>query len=122
VNQSRTHDDAIADVLWWMKGALAFVHSSERGTIQRMHDKLLALREWQGRLGNEWNRVVRFDADDARAVAVIAITERELEILADAIKADSEKESSAGRELASAIFGQMAREMRSSEATEDLPF
>ena len=85
MNQPRTHDDAIADVLWWMKGALAFVHSSERSTIQRMHDKLLAMREWQVRLGNEWNRVVRFGRDEKFPTAVIAVTEAELDRIGDAL-------------------------------------
>ena len=121
MNQPRTHDDAIADVLWWMKGALAFVHSSERSTIQRMHDKLLAMREWQVRLGNEWNRVVRFGRDEKFPAAVIAVTEAELDRIGDALSPQGTAEDrEVGFRLVRAILQQVRTEIDGSE--DDLPF
>ena len=101
-------DNALADVLWWLRGFEAATTSDHDDTVHDLWTGLRNIRNWLSEMARGGHRLLGL-SENARA---IVITEAEFEAILDGLQRNTEEDREAGRQTARAIFDQYAREAR----------
>ena len=104
-----TADNALADVLWWLKGFAAANPPEERGEVAAMAENLRQIRQWLGSLEIGDKRLL---GQNEHTFACV-VTENELEVIIEGLHVQapgSDRERSL--EKARAIYQQFFGERR----------
>jgi hypothetical protein len=111
------HDNSLADVIWWLKGFAAAAEGEAGIEARQMHKQLNSVRDWHSHLSRGTLRMIGLD-EETRAVA---ITERELEQIHDALGGkQSAEQVAAASALTNKILGDLCREARTE--FDEIPF
>lgn len=115
------HKLALADIVWWMKGARAFVRSRrDRAILQGMHDKAQQVREWIDDLGHNRRYVCKDERDGNE---VFAITLAEFERMMDGLRPDAtERDAQDGYAAVQEIWSDIKQEAKLPNPGDYIPF
>ena len=103
-----TADNALADVLWWLKGFAAAHPPEERGEVAAMAENLRQIRQWLGSL--EIGDKCLLGQNEFTFACVL--TEHELEVIIDGLRSTDGPSMLAALEKTQAIYKQFDGERR----------
>ena len=107
------HDDALSDVIWWLKGFAA--NNPDNQDVYQMQDGLRNLRTWLDRLGKPGFattfRTVGTDRDDIR----IVITEADFDRINDGLTDIRNDDCQFAKRLMEGLRTEYVEELKPSE-------